>query len=313
MSVPVLCIVASVLLQATVYGMVSGRLSAADSLALSCAGFGAAALVFNMVLLLRRRVDRGPDRPARPPWRAGSLILVNVLTAVTFLGFYVALSWVPSALATGVETAVGPLVMAFLGLTRLGARSGPRAWAAALLLALTGLAVALSFGDSVDLGRGRTLAGLGLVLLAGVGAALLALVSARLGRQGIDAVRVTAHRFHLTYVCGALLLLGTAADGQRPTWQAPELIATGVLAVTVPLFLLQTGLQRTDPMVSMVLLTCLPGATYLAEASFHGGFRPLTLVLICALVVVAAWSARGGRRPVAARAVREPAAAARSR
>lgn len=291
MSLPVLCIGLSVLLQATVYGMVSGRLTAADSLALSCAGFGTAAVVFNAALLLRRRTDR---RPARPPWRVGSAILMNVLTAGTFLSFYVALSWVPSALATGVETAIGPLVVTVLGHTRHGPRPGPRAWASALVLTLTGLAIALSFGDRVDLGRGRALAGLGLVLLAGIGAALLALVSARLGRQGVDAVRVTAHRFHLTYVCGALLLLAAVADGQRPTWEAPELIVIGVLAVTTPLFLLQVGLQRTQPMVGMVLLTCLPGITYLAEASFHGGFRPLTLALICALVVVAAWFTRAG-------------------
>lgn len=289
---PTLCIVASVLLQATVYGMVSGRLGAADSLALSCMGFGTAALVFNTALLVRRGSSRGR---VRPPWALKSLLAMNVLTAVTFLSFYVALSWVPSALATGLETAVGPLVVAVLGLAGLGARPVRRDWIASVVLVLTGLGITLSFTGTVDLGSGRVLAGIGLVLLAGVGAALLALVSARLGRRGVDAVRVTAHRFHLTYVCGGLLLFGTGEGGHRWTAGAVALFATSVLAVTVPLFLLQTGLQRSDPMVAMVLLTCLPGATYLAETVFHGGFAPETLGLICALVLVAVRYARGSR------------------
>lgn len=63
---PVLCVVASVLLQAGVYGFVSGTLDSGDSLALSCAGFASAAVLFNVVLLVRRlRGAAWPSRSAR--------------------------------------------------------------------------------------------------------------------------------------------------------------------------------------------------------------------------------------------------------
>lgn len=126
---------------------------------------------------------------------------------------------------------------------------------------------------------------------AGTGAAVLALISAELGRRGIDPVYVTAHRFHLTYLCGGALLVATGGPSRRWVAELPALLLLGVLAAAIPLFLLQAGLQRTDPMVAMVLLTTLPGATYLAESVFHGGFNATSLTLICCLIAVAPWYA----------------------
>lgn len=307
---PIVCIVASVLLQAGVFGYVSGRLDATASLTLSCAGFGAAAVLFNAALLVRR-ARRRPA--AASPKATGLLALMNVVTAVTFLGFYASLSWVPSALATGIETAIGPAVLALLGLAGYGRRVTRQGWVAAAVLVLLGLGIAWSFTGTGGL-QPSAGAALGLVLVvgAGIGAAVLALVSAELGKRGVDPVYVTAHRFHLTYLCGGALL--AAAGGHSRQWVAelPMLLLLGVLAVTIPLFLLQVGLQRADPMVSMVLLTTLPGATYLAEILFHGGFNATSLALICCLIAVASWYARLSRLEATgggSRAVRRRSAA----
>ncbi|MGW0130349.1 hypothetical protein [Streptomyces sp. NPDC003299] len=289
---PVLWIAASVLLQSGVYGFVSGTLGSGDSLALSCAGFAAAAVLFNAVLLVRRLrgAGRGPQAATRPR-ATGLLLAMNVVTAVTFLSFYASLTWVPATLATGVETAVGPMVLVLLGLAGRGRRASRQGWFAAGGLVLLGIALARRFTEGGAFGPGLV-AGLGLVLVAGVGAPVLALVSAELGRRGVDPVYVTAHRFHLTYLAGGVLLLAVGGAGGEGTGRLPGLLLTGVLAVTLPLFWLQTGLQRTDPMVAMVLLTTLPGITYLAECAFHGSFDAVSLALICALVVVALWYVR---------------------
>ncbi|MFM9372724.1 hypothetical protein [Streptomyces sp. Da 82-17] len=310
---PIVFIVASVVLQAGVFGFVSGRVDATASLALSCAGFGAAAVVFNSVLAVRRR-RRGAAGVAGPPRATGLLVLMNVVTAVTFLGFYASLSWVPSALATGIETAIGPAALALLALAGHGQRASRKGWVAAAVLVLLGLGIGWSFtggrgGEDGGAGGGLavsagTVLGLALVVVAGVGAAVLALISAELGRRGIDPVYVTAHRFHLTYLCGGALLLATGGLDRRWVLGPPVLLLLGVLAVTIPLFLLQTGLQRADPMVAMVLLTTLPGATYLAETVFHGGFDATSLTLICCLIAVASWYASLSREQRGARGVR---------
>ncbi|MBW1603886.1 hypothetical protein JJV70_17580 [Streptomyces sp. JJ66] len=280
------------LLQSGVYGFVSGTLDSGDSLALSCAGFAAATVLFNAVLLVRRL--RGTGRgsgAATGPGATGLLLAMNVVTAVTFLSFYASLTWVPATLATGVETAVGPAVLALLGLAGRGRRASRQGWCAAGGLVLLGIALAHRFTEGGAFGPGLV-AGLGLALAAGVGAPVLALVSAELGRRGVDPVYVTAHRFHLTYLASGVLLLTVGGPSGDGTGRLPGLLFTGVLAVTLPLFWLQTGLQRTDPMVAMVLLTTLPGITYLAECAFHGSFDAVSLALICALVVVALWYVR---------------------
>jgi hypothetical protein len=50
-------------------------------------------------------------------------------------------------------------------------------------------------------------------------------------------------------------------------------------------------------MLAMVLLTTVPGLTYLAETAFHGGFDGLTFALVGCLVVAATWTALGTARP----------------
>ncbi|MFI8952922.1 hypothetical protein ACIGO6_41560 [Streptomyces sp. NPDC053750] len=72
---------ASMLLQAGAFGYISGRLEATASLTLSYTGFGAAAVLFNAALLVRR-ARRG--RAAASPKATGLLALMNVVTAITF-------------------------------------------------------------------------------------------------------------------------------------------------------------------------------------------------------------------------------------
>ncbi|WP_052868910.1 DMT family transporter [Streptomyces niger] len=290
---PIVCIIGAVVLQAASYGYISGRFDSSGSLYLACVGFASAAVIFNLVHAVRRRTASAAD--AAPPRPAGRLLLLmNIVTAVTFLGFYASLAWIPSALASGVEAAVGPLAVALLALTGHGRRASPRGWLAAVLLIALGAAVAVSLSGGASSGQGMLL-GLALVVVAGFGASALAVISGELGRRGVDPVRTTAHRFHLTYLAGAALLMVQGGPGEQWAQQLPAMLLTGLAAVTAPLFLLQVGIQRADSMIAMVLLTTVPGLTYLAETVFHGGFDELTFALIVGLIAVAVWAALPGR------------------
>lgn len=296
---PIVLIALSVLLQAACFGYLSGRLTPSGGLLLSCVGFACSALLFNALAAARRPRGRpsagGPRRPdpaagARPRNRGVRplLLMMNGVTAVTFLGFYVALAWIPATLASGLETAVGPLAVAVLSLTlRGGPRPDARAWGMAVVLACTGGALAWRLtGAAADLGW-STAAGLALAVVAGVGASSLALMSQALGRCGADPVRVTAHRFHLSYIGAAALLVlhgraPTAAG--MPLWLVP---VVGVAAVTVPLFVLQVGLHRAPPLVAMGMLTTLPGVTYLSEVLWGATADPVGIGLTALMVLLA--------------------------
>ncbi|WP_326756657.1 hypothetical protein OIE73_38360 [Streptomyces hirsutus] len=298
----ILMISVSVLMQAATLGSLTGRLTPTGSLALSCIGFAASAVIFNAVLMLRGRGLGGRDRH-RARRRSGTArltLLMNLLTAVTFLSFYLAISQIPSALASTVETAMGPVAVLLIGAAAHRRRPTQGAMAGALLLVLLGLALAWRLAPVRSGPPGSLWATVGallLVVVAGFGAAGLALVSSALGRAGVGPTETTARRFHLTYAIAGLLLLrdGNWAD----TGLHPALLAgAAVCAVTVPLFLLQIGLQRADPLVSMTLLTALPGTTYLVEVAWGGPFDWTTLLLITSITAIAvARTLRKARRP----------------
>ncbi|MEU9041624.1 MULTISPECIES: DMT family transporter [unclassified Kitasatospora] len=291
---PIALIALSVLLQAGTEGFLSGRLDPAGSLLFSCLAFLATAVVFTLTTVLRGK-HRGAlaDREVRR-----LLVQMNLASALTFLGYFVALAWVPAALAASLMAGVGPLAVAVLGAARGVGGPGRAGWlrAGALLAVSLAVAACTRSGETAAIGP-EVLGGGLLAVLSGFGAAHLATVSRKLGDLKVDPVVVTAHRFHLTYLLAGVLL---AAQEGGPTGHGLSLGAASLAAVAgvvVPLYLLQIGAQRCPPVITMVLLTTLPGLTYLAQVLFGDRFRPLSAVLITALVALAVLFTRLEARP----------------
>ncbi|KAB1979409.1 hypothetical protein [Streptomyces triticiradicis] len=308
---PIVLTLASVLLQAGAEGFLSGRLDVTASLRLSLLAFLATTAVFTAVTWLRRRSRPGP--PATAAQRArirGLLWRMNIASTVTFLGFYLALAWVPAALGASLVAGVGPLAVLLMG-TRAGTKpSGPVAWARAVLLLAVSLATAACIQPGLLLGAGPMVyAGAVLAVLAGFGAASLAVVSRRLGALGVDPTRVMAHRFHLTYVLATVLLVLRGGGGTSELSVGTTVI-TALVGVVVPLYLLQISVQRCPPLVTMVLLTALPGLTYMAQVAFGDAFRPpaaaMVVILVALTVVFALLEARPPRSVPSQVPVRSP-------
>ncbi|WP_101257884.1 hypothetical protein [Streptomyces barkulensis] len=286
---PIALIALSVLLQAGTEGFLSGRLDVTSSLLFSLLAFVSSAAVFLLMSVLRG--CRRPPAPRRPVRRL--LWRMNIASAVTFLGFYLSLVWVPAALAASLMAGVGPLAVALIDTVRRTGAPGRASWARGGTLLAVSLLAALACVPPGELSRtGPTTVGGGaLAVAAGFGAAYLAMVSRSLGTLGVDPVLVMAHRFHLTYAVAALLLLSRGGPGGQEMAFGAAAVA-GLLGVVLPLYLLQIGIQRCPPMVTMVLLTTLPGLTYVAQVLFGDTFRPLSAVMITAMIALALLFAR---------------------
>ncbi|MEU4157915.1 EamA family transporter [Actinoplanes sp. NPDC026670] len=289
MNAPLALIGVAVLMQAGTSGFLSGRLDGAQSLLFSTTAFALATVVFTVV----DRVRRGPGRAVL---RAHGRLMVaaNVLTAVTFIGFYLSLVYVPAALAVSIETAIGPLVIAIAA--GRAARVGDHLVGWVLLGCSGALALRLSGDAAGAVPMGRLATGVGLALLAGLGAAGLALLSKRLGRLAVPPVTVTANRFHLTYLAALVLLALDPPAVADVRTRLPLLVLVGLIAVVVPLYLLQVGLQRADSLGAMTLITTMPGLTYLAQVAFGVPFDPWALALTVVITVIAVGYARRPRR-----------------
>ena len=282
-------VVIAITLQALTNGLLSDHVDSTESLLLSFIAFGTSALVFGVVA----RVRPDPGRPAIRGARLRLMLLLNVATAVTFLGFYWSLSVIPAPLAAALETGIGPLAMAGF---RVRQSTGLRRVAElglgtlALLLALS---VAVRMGAVGQLGRGHSPAmlpiGAGMAAVAGCSAAAIATISHRLGQLRVSPVQVTAHRFHLTYLLALTALIHSGGPAAGLTSSRVAFIATlAVLGASLPLFVLQIGMHRTAPLTVTVLASAVPGLTYLTAAVVgHQRFDAVSFALINASLGVA--------------------------
>lgn len=288
---PLAFVVAGMLFQAGSYGFMSDRFGAGHHVLFSAVAFALATVVFVLIDLHRRR--RVPGHERRTESLIGPMVLVNVLTAVTFLGFFVSLAFIPAALAAALEVAVGPLAVAAIRWFRQRTRVAPVSVIVGVGLLVGCLVIAVRLdATSGNTAGGVSLTGWGLVgvvlaVVAGIATAALAVCFRELGRRKVSPVTVTAHRFHLTYVVAIAILAIRPPDPNEVIASMPVTVVLALAAVVIPLFLLQVGLQRADSMSAMAVLTTLPGVTYVAQVAFGAAFDPLAFGLICAQIAVA--------------------------
>jgi inner membrane transporter RhtA len=259
-------VVVAILMQALSNGLLSDNLSGNESVLLTFSAFSFSAVVFGIVARIRRAgADHEQQESVFRGERLKLLLLLNLATAVTFLCFYWSLSLVPAALASAVETGIGPLAMACYGVrSKERGRRVPQ-----LIIGVLALALAVGVaGRIASVGEAGTLLtfvlGLTAAATAGVSAAGIAVISHRFGRLKVSPVRVTAHRFHLTYVLAPAVLLGPGEGlGAVPASRIMFIVVVAVAGVSIPLFVLQVGMQRTAPMVVTLLASVVPSLTYL--------------------------------------------------
>ncbi|MFK8905695.1 hypothetical protein [Streptomyces sp. YS-3] len=298
----------SVLMQAAAEAFLSGRISSGDSLRFSLLAFLGCTLLFLTAGRTSRTRGRGSAEISSGVWR--SFAVLNVASAVTFLGLYVALVWVPAAFAASLMAGIGPLAASTLA--RLSGETRPAAsWVRSVGLfvasVLTAAAVQPSLLDTSSWQSGPATSAVGacLALLAGIGATVLARLSRRLGKRGIAPSVVMAHRFHLTYVLAALALTSDQlTEPPRLEWGVTALVAFG--GVVIPLYALQIGAQRTAAPVTMALLATQPGLAYLVQGALG---HPLTVpgtVAVALLLLVATAVVRVEHRLPRTRVVTAP-------
>ncbi len=266
---PRLLVLGAVALQAAVQGLMTGEISTGGSLLFDTVAFGLCTAIF---VIVRRATGSRRLGPAE----CRLMVRMNVLSAITFVGFYASLTLIPASTTNALETAVGPIVVA---------HSTRRSRSTAALLGALALALAIHSWDSSGW---AAVSGALLAVVAGWGMARIAVLSRRLGDLGVGAITVTAHRFHATYLLAGALWLSTGAD----TTGVAVLAGYGLLAVVAPLFLLQVGLQRADPLAATMVVVAAPSITYAVQVAAGAPFDLVTFALTVGVIALCGHAAR---------------------
>jgi drug/metabolite transporter (DMT)-like permease len=274
---------------------VANRVQEIDPFLLLLLTFGACTAIFTAT-----QARRLPRYLAMVRRCGSDVLLLNAVTAGTWIVFFVALEYLEPAVVSALSAAIAPVVM--IGIRRLAGRDGAftaNEMAVALgILASMGLLAWATLAGWSGVGAGRPamlLIGLPAAILAGLGIVLMALSAKRLYNRGWTAAPVMAVRFWmLDLVCAGVL-----AVTHRPVALPPNDVSAVLLIVTlgtvVPLYLFQLGMERLKPLQIALMISAGPLITLVLQAfdpRLH--WSPFSVAGTAAATLLVAWSAIDG-------------------
>lgn len=263
----ILAIIGSLLLQSVAYGYVSARYPSGNMMQFAFIACILCALFYELSLRI------WPVEPHVSEDRR-ALRRIGIVTALSYVAFFAAMAFIPASVVSLTEIAVGPLFAVFVSAWFVGeqlnhahATHRRDLWSAAgffgVMFAAT-LLVLKAVGVSVD----QMIWGVVLSCFAGLGAAIIASI-ARLHLAHLSPRLVLARHFHLTYVCA--LVLGLMFEQWIWRWDFWLLsMCVAFFGVVLPMFLLQWGVQKVRPMITMLMLAFVPAMIYVTESVFSG-------------------------------------------
>jgi drug/metabolite transporter (DMT)-like permease len=222
-----------------------------DPALLLASTFTGVALFWTLAAWRRGSIDR--RRVARA---FGPILKLNVSTALAWAAYVYALKILEPAVAGALSAALGPAV------TLLVVRPKTRAWrlpltVAGVLLGMGALVATTLFGRSALTGGHDLTLGLAAAGVSGLAMVGNTLFSKEVGREGFDAADILALRFWILLGI-AYLAVPKDAWGELDTAYFARVLVIAGAGFLLPLYLLQLGIQKTDPVTVALLLAMMP-------------------------------------------------------
>ncbi len=225
------------------------------------------------------------------------VLCLNFSTLLSWIGFVYALSWIGSAPV--VDTAlltVPPIAAAFFpqlfNAGKLPSRS-ERISALGVLISLMVVILAIVNSDGFKKIQGSqwmlldsTYWGLFIATIAGLGIAGNTVFSTQLKNRGLDASAIMAVRFWITICVALCILFSLEADKFNGTMSFSSYAILAITTVLLPLYVLQLGIQRCDPVTVNLLLPLAPLATLAVDLGGFFGHSPLPITTIAVTGIV---------------------------
>lgn len=223
--------------------------------------------------------------------QGGSILAMNLTTAMAWSSYFFALTWLEPAAVNTLHSGMGPLTVVVMGVLGMRLAKAPHLGRIEAL-SYVGLALSLvALWWVVLTGRsglpvenvGATFTGLCLLMVSGSAITISMMYSKRMSDAGINAEMITTLRYF------ALIALAGFMTWYRSGWQGIEsptdLATISVLATAVmivPLFALQVGITRTSPLTTHVIRALGPVFVFALE-QVDGRMSYSLPTLICIL------------------------------
>lgn len=297
----IVCLLLFALSQGVRDALFGNMFQAVSFLYIAVLAFGLSCLVFFLIA-----VWRSPKDIVRLVKTPGALAMLNVTTAIAWLGFLFGLRHLEPAVVATFYNGIGPLVA--LGAAACGWSTDHRRPSIAELLCYGGLAATLAALAALVLSGYSGMASdntiiqataLAAVAISGAMITISYIITLWFADEGVGSDAVMSARFPLTLIVAATLEVMVGTANMRPTGDAIVMYAIAAFALIVlPSFLVQLGVSRTTPITANVFRALGPVCVF-AVQQFDGRltFSGATLACIvsfclCAVAASAlrAWS-----------------------
>jgi len=200
---------------------------------------------------------------------AGALFTLNAMTALSWIGYFIALRYIEPAIVTAIVCGFGPpSVIALERVVRQRKLPSHAYVAAAGTLLGTEVLVWASMAGLSGIKTTNpyeSLVGLIAAIVGGISQAMSVIATKQLGDKGWNSTRIMSHRFHLLIPIAAILAISGPGLSVASFDQLNHLVIDMIFGVALPLWLLQRGILLSTPFVVSVLLSLGPVLTYLVQ------------------------------------------------
>lgn len=219
-----------------------------------------------------------------------NVFAINLTTAGSWLGFFVALKYIEPAVVSALANAIGPMLTLFITvkiaksdkLSRAEIFSATGVFVCMLLLIRSTMNGNSALGN---ISREHAIIGVAMAFLCGLSMVLNTIFSKRLNNQGVKPHSIMTFRFVLivlvgVYIAGYEEILATL----HQYWLT--LLMVALLGNVLPLYILQVGISKVPPLVVSFALVLAPLFYFLSQQfSARIAFSSETLIFIlCSLL-----------------------------
>lgn len=198
------------------------------------------------------------------------VLALNLVTAAAWLGGFLALRYIEPSIENSIVTSVGPAITILAGVP-MGPR---RAILRTEKLTSAGILVVIAFMAAISLlnksGVGHVapadvLLGIFFCLVSGAAVVGNTIYSKRLFMAGLPTSFVIAVRFHLLIVVSLVMAARGPASLDLLHANLAGILVLATVGITLPLYLLQKGIERSEPITVSFILVLAPAFVYLFQ------------------------------------------------
>lgn len=192
-----------------------------------------------------------------------SVVKLNLSSILAFMGFYYALKYIEPAIVSSLEMGLGPLFVLLITLSLSIERGvSKNEWIIALgtLIACIVLIVAIVKGQTGIANENGMILGIIASVLCGLGAVLCTIFSKELSISGWSSSMILAHRFYGIIILSFLFTYDLVIKylSENIVW----ILFVTFFGVTLPIYLLQKGIQYCEPFIVMMSICFVPVFTF---------------------------------------------------